>query len=73
MYLRVIVSPDSKKDTIVKKSEDTWQMTVREPAEQNRANDSVRTLVAQELSIAVSKVRILTGHRSRSKMLSIDI
>lgn len=73
MYLRVIVSPDSKKDTVVKSKEDTWTITVREPAEQNRANDSVRSLVAKELSVPISKVRILTGHRSRSKMLSIDI
>lgn len=73
MYLRVIVSPDSKKDSLVKTKEDTWTITVREPAEQNRANDSVRALVAHELGVPVKSVRILTGHRSRSKMLSIDI
>jgi len=72
MYLRVTVQPGAKRELLVKEKESAWRVSVREPAEQNRANDRVRTLVARELGVPLGAVRILTGHHARVKMLSID-
>jgi len=72
MYLRVTVVPGAKRELLVKEKENAWRISVREPAEQNRANDRVRTLVARELMLTPGAVRILTGHHARVKMLSID-
>ena len=72
MYLRVTVLPGAKREALVKEKEYAWRVSVREPAEQNRANDRVRALVARELSVLPSAVRILTGHHARVKMLSIE-
>lgn len=73
MYLRVHVLPGSKREALTKESDDTWRVSVREEAERNQANQRVRELIAGELGISVSAVRILTGHHSRSKLMSIDI
>lgn len=73
MYLRVHVLPGSKREVLTKESDDTWRVSVREEAERNQANQRVRELIAEELGISVSAVRILTGHHSRSKLMSIDI
>ena len=71
MYIRVTVAPRSKKEMVQKLSENKWTISVKEPAEQNRANERVRTLIARELGVAPSDVRILTGHRARVKMISV--
>lgn len=73
MYLRITVSPKAKKEHIEKLSENRWLVSVKEPAEHNQANNRVRTLIARELHILPSNVRILTGHHSRVKMISVDI
>ena len=71
MYIRVTVAPDSRKESLQKLSENEWQISVKEPAEQNRANERVCTLIARELQVAPSDIRILTGHHSRVKMISV--
>jgi len=72
MYLKVLVSPKARKESVEEKGE-TLAVSVREPAERNLANMRVREIVAARFKLPVGKVRILSGHRSRSKMLSIDI
>jgi uncharacterized protein YggU (UPF0235/DUF167 family) len=71
MYLKVFVTPDAKKETIAEKGE-ALVITVREPARQNRANNRVRELIALRQGVEVGKVRILTGHRARVKMISVN-
>ena len=71
MDLQVHVSPKARRESVEEKGE-TLIISVREPAEHNRANTRVREIVAKRFRLPVGKVRILSGHRSRSKMLSID-
>ena len=70
MYLKVFVTPGAKREKITEKG-DALLISVREPAERNLANTRVREIVAARAGKAVGKVRILTGHRSRAKMISI--
>lgn len=70
MYIKVFVTPGARRETIEEKGE-TLLISVREPATANRANMRVRELVAARFGAPVGKVRILTGHRSRGKMVSI--
>lgn len=71
MYLRVTVTPGAKKEALQKASSHKWFMSVKEPAEHNMANARVCTLIARELGVAPSDIRILTGHHSRVKMISV--
>jgi len=70
MYIKVFVTPGAKKEKVEEKGE-TLLISVKEPAMGNHANNRVRELIAQRLGAVVGKVRILTGHRSRSKMISV--
>ena len=70
MYIKVFVTPGAKRERVEEKGE-TLVIAVREPASGNRANDRVREIVAMRIGKPVGKVRILTGHRSRAKMISI--
>lgn len=72
MYVKVTVAPGSRKETITETGDRTFAICVREPAEQNRANTRVRQLLAYHFNVPLGSVRILTGHRSRAKMVSID-
>jgi len=70
MYLKVFVTPGAKKEKVEEKN-DSLLISVKEPASGNRANTRVRELIALRLGRQVAKVRILTGHHSRAKMISI--
>lgn len=72
MYIKVFVTPDAKREQVEEKGE-TLVISVKEPALQNRANDRVREIIAVRFGASFGKVRILTGHRSRGKMLSVTI
>ncbi len=72
MYIKVFVTPDAKREKVDEEG-DTLRISVREPALQNCANTRVREIVANRLGVEVGKVRILTGHRSRVKMISVTI
>ncbi len=71
MYLKVFVTPSAKREKVEEKGE-TLLISVKEPAERNMANTRVRELVAAKLKVPLAKVRILTGHRSRAKMISVN-
>jgi len=70
MSLKTFVTPSSKHEKIEQKGE-TLLISVKEPATGNRANNRVREIIAERFSKPIGKVRILSGHHSRSKMISI--
>lgn len=72
MYIKVIVTPGAKREKVEEKGE-TLLISVRERAVGNHANDRVRELIALRVGQPLGKVRILTGHRSRVKMISVTI
>jgi len=77
MYIKVFVTPDAKREKIEVQANkgaddgETLLISVREPAKGNRANDRVREIIAERVHAPLGKVRILTGHRSRAKMVSV--
>ena len=70
MYIKVFVTPSAKKERVEEKG-GVLTIAVKEPASANHANLRVRELVAIKLGKSLAQVRILTGHRSRAKMISI--
>ena len=72
MYVRVHAVPGARKETVTKEADDVFYISVKEPAEQNRANKRIREILAETLGVSATHVRMLTGHHSRSKMYSVD-
>lgn len=73
MYIHVRVQAGAKREEVTEKSPDHFLMAVREPAERNLANVRVVELVAERYGVPVGKVRIINGHHSPSKLLSVDM
>jgi uncharacterized protein YggU (UPF0235/DUF167 family) len=73
MYVKVHATPGARKELVTKQSDTEFHIAVRERAERNMANKRIRELLAEAFKVPLSDVRILTGHRSSSKMYSIDV
>jgi len=72
MYIHVKVTPNSKKEKFEQISDDHFEVHVREKAERNMANKRARELVAEHFCVPAGKVRIINGHHSPSKLISVE-
>lgn len=72
MYIKVRVYAGSKKEEFKKISDTHFEARVKEKAERNMANRKVVELVRQHFKSA-GDVRIINGHHSPSKILSVDM
>jgi uncharacterized protein (TIGR00251 family) len=70
MYIKVRVTAGSKKEKIVRESDDHFDIAVKEPAERNLANS--RILEIFRTKFPGKNVRLVSGHHSPSKILAID-
>lgn len=73
MYIHARVLAGAKREEVTEKTPDHFVVHVREPAERNLANRKVVELLATHFGLSSGKVRIISGHHSPSKLLSIDI
>ncbi len=71
MYIKVHVVADAKKEEVIVEKKDHLKIFVREKAERNMANTRVCELVARYLAVPVKSVRIINGHHTTQKLLSI--
>lgn len=71
MYVKVRVIAGAKKETVEEVSAGHFKISVREPAERNLANRRIVELVAAHYKLSPKQVRIISGHTSPSKILSI--
>ena len=73
MYIKVKVVVGAKREKIVKKTEDRFDISVKEPAERNLANKRILELVRDYFKVYNGEVRIVSGHHSPSKIISLEI
>ena len=73
MYVKVRVTPGVKTESFSQRSKDHFVVAVKEKAERNMANKRIIELIARSFGLPAGRVKILNGHRSDSKILSVDI
>jgi len=73
MYIKVIVISGAKKEKFVKKTEDVFEVSVKEKAERNMANKRVAELISENFLIPVNKIKIINGHHHPHKLISISL
>ena len=71
MYIKVKVHADEKKEQIIKKNPDTFEIWVKAPASQGRANIAVINLLAKTLGIEAKLFKLVKGATSPSKIFEI--
>jgi uncharacterized protein (TIGR00251 family) len=70
MKIQVKVKPNSKTEEFSQEG-DSFLIKVKEPAKEGRANQAVIKLLADHFSVPKSQVRILSGFRSRNKVIEV--
>ncbi len=71
MIFKVKVFPNSKKKEIVKKSEDSFEIKVKEKPIKGEANRAVVKLLADYLGLPAGKIRLIKGAKQRNKIFEI--
>ena len=70
--VRLRVSPGARRDEIGGRHGDAWKVRVSAPPESGRANHALRALLARTLDVRVRDVRLVAGHASRDKVVSLE-
>lgn len=71
MFIKIKVFPNEKKDSIVKKSEDAYIIKVREKAEEGKANQRVKEILAEYFKIVPGKIKLVKGGRRPNKIFEL--
>ena len=70
--IKVKVQPRASRAQIMGYRDDVLYLRVTAPPVAGQANSAVVELVAQVLGLAKSRVQIVSGHRSRDKVVAVD-
>ena len=71
MLIKVKVFPNSRKESIEKKSEDSFIVRLAEKAERGLANEKIREVIADFFNVGANKVKIVKGGHSRNKIMEV--
>jgi len=71
LRIRVMVIPNSKKPS-VKKENDTYVVRVDAPPTKGRANKRLIEILAEYFGVKKSRIRIISGEKSREKIVEIE-
>ncbi len=71
MLVKVRVTPNAKTASVTETGEDILEVRVDEKAVGNRANKRLLEILSKHLDVPKSRIRIVTGLRSRDKMVEV--
>ena len=71
MKIQVKVKVSSKTEELIQEGY-SFMVKVKEPPKEGKANQAVIRLLAEHFGISQSQVRILSGSRSRNKVVEVE-
>ncbi len=71
MKLRVKVKPGSKRRRVLE-GEGYLIVEVKAPPKEGKANEELREVLAEHFDVPKSAVRIVSGHRSKTKVVEVE-
>lgn len=71
MRISVKVKPNSKERKLNKIGENVFLVYVKSPPLENRANSELLETISEHFNVPKSRILIISGHRSRNKILEI--
>ncbi len=72
MLIKVKVYPGEKEDKVIKKSEDSFELRVKEKPVMGQANRAVVWLLSLYFGVTRDKIRIVRGFKQRNKIIEIN-
>ena len=73
MLIKVKVFPNSKKEEIIKKTEDSFEVRVRAKPIRGLANKAVINALSLYFKVPASKIRLVKGFKEKNKIFEIKI
>ena len=70
MYIKIRITAGAKKESVVAEAADHFKVSVRQKAERNMANTRVLEIFRERFP--GKSVRLISGHHSPSKILTVD-
>jgi uncharacterized protein (TIGR00251 family) len=70
MRIQVRVKPNSRTEEVSQEG-DSFIVKVKEPPKEGKANQAVIKLLAEHFGVAKSRVRILSGLKSKNKVVEV--
>ena len=70
MKIKVKVKPNSTTEEVSREG-DSFIVKVKEPPREGKANQAVIRLLAEHFGVPKSRVRILSGFRSKNKVIEV--
>ena len=71
MLIKVKAFPSSKEDEVIKKSEDSFDVKVREKPIMGQANKRMIILLSYYFEIPKENIRLIKGFKERNKIFEI--
>ena len=71
LTISVSVKPQAKKESVIQVSATEYQVAVKAPPHDGKANLAVIKLLADYFSVPKSQIKIVRGHTARKKILAI--
>ncbi len=73
MLIKIKVFPGSKQEKIVKKTEDSFEVRIKQKPIQGQANQSVINVLSLYFNIPNKRIKLVKGFRQRNKVFKISI
>ena len=70
MRIQVKVKPNSTTEELSREG-DSFMVKVKEPPQEGKANQAVIKLLAHHFGVPQSQIKILSGFRSRNKVIEV--
>jgi uncharacterized protein YggU (UPF0235/DUF167 family) len=71
MLIKVKSYPSSRKEEIIRKSQDSFEIKIKEKAQRGEANKRIRELLAQYFNVSLGSIVLKKGTREKSKIFEI--
>jgi uncharacterized protein (TIGR00251 family) len=69
----VKVKPSAKREGVSVNADGMLEVAVSAPPEKGKANERLVELLAEHFRVAKSKIRIVSGHTKRQKVVEINL
>jgi len=70
--LKIKVVPESSKNKVIQNKDGEYEVKLKAKTERNQANESLKLVLAEYFQVDPAAVKIVSGHHSRHKRLTIN-
>lgn len=73
MLIKVKVFPNSKQEEVIKKTEDSFEIRIKQKPVQGQANQAVINVLSLYFNVPDKRIKLVKGFRQRNKVFKIWI